>query len=103
VHTGLRRGEALALKWHDVDRRERLVRVRGTLARIDGQLRVLEPKSAKSRRTIPLSDPAAAVLARLRERTEVERPRLPSCGSTAVTSSSPTSASRATPGTHSAH
>jgi integrase len=75
VHTGLRRGEALALKWHDVDRRERLVRVRGTLARIDGQLRVLEPKSAKSRRTIPLSDPAAAVLARLRERTEVERPQ----------------------------
>lgn len=51
------------------------MRVCGTLARIDGGLRVLEPKSATSRRTIPLSDPAAAVLARVHERTEVERPQ----------------------------
>ena len=53
VHTGMRRGEALALTWADIDLEERLVRVRGTLARIDGQLTVLEPKSTKSRRTVP--------------------------------------------------
>lgn len=34
---------------------------------------VLEPKSAKSRRTIPLSDPAADVLVRVGEPTEVEQ------------------------------
>jgi integrase len=73
VHTGLRRGEALALTWDDVDLEERLVRVRGTLARVDGELTVLEPKSAKSRRTIPISAPALDVLLRARQRTEAER------------------------------
>jgi integrase len=75
VHTGLRRGEALALTWNDIDLEHRLVRVRGTLARINGQLMILEPKSAKSRRTIPLSDPAADVLRHVRERTASERLR----------------------------
>jgi integrase len=41
--------------------------------RIDGELTVLEPKSARSRRTIPLSEPAADVLTRVRDRTTLER------------------------------
>jgi integrase len=75
VHTGLRRGEALALKWGDVDLEDRLVQVRGTLARVNGRLVVLDPKSAKSRRTIPLSEAAADVLQRVQQRTEGERER----------------------------
>lgn len=73
VHTGLRRGEALALKWDDVDLSEQLIRVRGTLTRIDGDLRVLPPKSIKSRRTIPLSAQANNGLLRIWKRTRAER------------------------------
>jgi integrase len=36
MNTGMRRGEALALNWRDVDFKNRLIQVRGTLARIDG-------------------------------------------------------------------
>lgn len=75
VHTGLRRGEALGLAWADVDLAERTLRVRGTLIRIEGELRVAEPKSAKSRRTVPISEPALEVLRQIRQRTHTERRR----------------------------
>ena len=38
VNTGLRRGEALALHWSDIDLDAKLLRVRGTLARVAGEL-----------------------------------------------------------------
>jgi integrase len=53
--TGLRRGEALTLKSSDVDFTKRLIRVRGTLSRVDGDLVVTPPKTEKSRREIPRS------------------------------------------------
>jgi integrase len=61
ICTGLRQGEALGLRWRDV----RLappasVTVRQSLARVDGKSVFKEPKSAKSRRTVPL--PAIAVV-----------------------------------------
>jgi integrase len=59
VNTGLRRGEALALHWSDIDFDEKLLRVRGTLARVAGELVVTETKTPRSRRVIPLS-PAAS-------------------------------------------
>jgi len=51
--TGLRRGEALALRWPDVDLDGATVRVRGTLSRVGGALVVTEPKTA-ARRSVPL-------------------------------------------------
>ena len=38
------------------------MRIAGTLTRLDGQLLVSEPKTAKSRRTLPLTDSLAALL-----------------------------------------
>jgi integrase len=42
VATGLRRGEALALRWSDVDLTNGLLRVRGTLLRVNGHLVISE-------------------------------------------------------------
>ena len=68
VNTGLRRGEALALQWSDVDLEAGTLRVRGTLARVNGKLEVTEPKTAKSKRTVPLVRAGRAVLRAVRLR-----------------------------------
>lgn len=73
VHTGLRRGEALALTWRDVDLEARTLRVTGTLSRVDGRLAVTPAKTDRSRRTIPLSNGAVDALSRLRERQAADR------------------------------
>ena len=51
VNTGPRRGARLA--WSDIDFDEKLLRVRGTLARVGGELVVTETKTPRSRRVIP--------------------------------------------------
>lgn len=56
---GLRQGEALGLRWEDVDLDRATLRVRAQLQRIDGKLRLTEPKSKRSRRLVSL--PAFAV------------------------------------------
>jgi integrase len=73
--TGLRRGEAAALTWTDMDLTARKLRVRGTLARVGGELKVTEPKTAKSRRTLPLSPALVAVLKAHRKTQTAERLR----------------------------
>ena len=61
--TGLREGEALGLKWEDIDLKEGTLRVRHALQRIPGKgLQLMEPKSESSRRTIPLPQLAAQAL-----------------------------------------
>lgn len=53
---GLRRGEALALTWRDLDIEHRTLRVERASVVVDYQPIVSEPKTAAGRRTIPLSD-----------------------------------------------
>lgn len=73
--TGLRRGEALALKWDKVDLESGALRVAATIARVDGALTISEPKTARSRRLIPLSKPVVAMLREQRLRQKQERLR----------------------------
>jgi integrase len=51
---GLRQGEILGLRWPDVDLDVGTLTVRHALARIEGKLTLVEPKSATSRRVVPL-------------------------------------------------
>jgi len=44
--TGLRRGELLALRWDDIGIGSRQLHVRRSMQRVDGKLRVVEPRQA---------------------------------------------------------
>jgi integrase len=53
--TGLRRGEALALRWEHVNLNDGALTVAATLTRVGEKLVITEPKTTRSRRTVPLS------------------------------------------------
>jgi len=72
--TGLRQGELLALRWEDVDLDGRkTLRVRHTLARVDGKLKLLEPKTDRSRRSVSLPEVVVTALRAHRTRQRMER------------------------------
>jgi integrase len=75
VHTGMRRGELLGLKWDDVDLDTSTVRVRRTLTRPENGRRIAlgEPKTKKSRRTVRLTLRAVEALTRHRARQAEEK------------------------------
>ena len=70
--SGLRRGEALALHWRDVDLSGH-VRVRWTLARVDRRLVFDEPKTERSRRFVSLPSPVVELLRRHKAALAAER------------------------------
>ncbi len=59
---GLRQSEALGLRWQDVELDGRELHVVNGLQRIDGALRLIPPKTRRSRRTINLPDVAVTAL-----------------------------------------
>ncbi len=69
---GLRRGEALALRWSDVDFVRGSLTVRRTLSRVGGELVFTTPKSDKAR-TVPLPEPSLRVLREHRQVLIAER------------------------------
>ena len=62
VHTGMRQGEMLALRWQDVDIENAVLSVRRTLTRRGGKIAFGEPKTKKSRRSIRLTPQAVDAL-----------------------------------------
>jgi integrase len=70
---GLRRGEALGLKWSDVDLDRGRLTVRRSLQRVDGKLSLHQTKTSTSERTIPLPQPLIRALSEHRRRQLEER------------------------------
>lgn len=73
IALGLRQGEALGLGWDDVDLDAGVLRVRYALQRIDGTLQLVEPKTKRSKRTIPMPPTIVAALRDHRVRQLEER------------------------------
>jgi len=74
VHTGMRLGELLGLKWEDVKPDQERLTVRRSLQHLDKNRVVFQhPKTPKSRRSMPLGPTALETLKRLRRRQMEER------------------------------
>jgi integrase len=73
VYTGLRRGEAIALRWKQVDLIRLELHVVESAYRIRKEFIIKEPKSLHSRRAVSLSPSLAALLLEYREDQELMR------------------------------
>ena len=60
--TGLRRGEALGLRWADLDLERARLSVRRSLVPINGTVEVHEPKTSRGRRVVALDPFTVSVL-----------------------------------------
>jgi integrase len=82
--TGMRRGEALGLRWSDVDLDAGRLRVVQTIIQVRSEVTIGEPKTARGRRPIALDSGTVAVLRELRKRSLEERmlvgPDFDDCG-----------------------
>lgn len=70
---GLRQGEALGLRWADVDLDAGRLTVRFALQRVDGALQLVEPKTSRSRRTVSIPASVVAALRAHGDRQTFER------------------------------
>jgi integrase len=71
--TGVRPGEALALRWKDVDASQRLFHIRQTVERAGRKPVFTTPKTEKSQRRVPLHPETLAMLEQHRKRQTLER------------------------------
>jgi len=70
---GLRQGEALGLRWDDIDLDSGTLTIRKAMQRVDGKLQLVDPKTTKSRRTVALPEVAVIALRGHRVRQLEER------------------------------
>jgi integrase len=71
--TGARRGEALALRWGDVDFQKNTVRIERSLEQTKGSIRIKSPKTKSGRRNVKISPWLAAELRAHRARQDERR------------------------------
>jgi integrase len=72
ITTGMRRGEALGLRWQDIDLDANSIAIRQTRVQLGYQAVVSTPKTQKGRRLVALDPVTTACLASLWERREEE-------------------------------
>jgi integrase len=70
---GLRQGEALGLRWQDVDLDLGYMRISKQLQRIESRLQLVEPKTSRSRRSLAMPVAIVTSLRKHRSRQESER------------------------------
>ena len=73
VYLGLRRAELVGLRWEDIDLSLGVLSVNHTLQRVDGELRLLPPKTRTSKRSVPLPAPVVDALRQHQVRQAKER------------------------------
>ena len=73
LFTGMRRGEAIDLRWEDVDLEGRCLSVVEQITEVHGQGVVGTPKAKRRTRLIPIDDETVAILRRHQEMQDVER------------------------------
>jgi integrase len=66
--TGMRRGEALGLRWSDVDLTKGVLSIKQQLQRIGGELKATDVKTDRSRRSIDLTEAMVSELKRHKRR-----------------------------------
>lgn len=81
IYTGLRKGEIMVLKWENVNFKEKELTVEGSLCRVMKEMddrgkaryeyKIMEPKTEKSKRTIPLLDIAVEALKLQKQRQDL--------------------------------
>lgn len=74
LYGGLRRGEALALTWEDIDFKERVIKVSKSVQTLHGVTKIKEPKTKTSVRSVPIPNILFSVLMEIRKPTGLITP-----------------------------
>lgn len=70
---GLRRGESVGLRWIDIDFDAQTISIRKQVQLADGKPHLVDLKTRRSRRTLPMTDDVRLALRRRQERERVDR------------------------------
>ena len=92
--TGLRRGEALGLRWSDVDLEAGHIAVRQSLVPVNGKAQLSTPKTNRGRRVVAIDKRTREVLAELRRRSTERDPTALIFGSHCPAAMSPTAVTK---------